>query len=37
MMGFFGQPIENQAEVPIVLDINRPLSDEYLAGMGGGL
>ena len=26
-----------QKEVQIVLDINRPLNDEYAAGMGGGL
>ena len=34
-----GQPPNQggQREVPIVLDINRPLNDEYVAGMGGGL
>lgn len=29
-----GQPNQPQKEVQIVLDINRPLSDEYAVGIG---
>ena len=34
--GLMSQNYGAQKEIPIILDINRPLNDEYLANIGGG-
>jgi len=38
-LGFLGlgQAKPAHKEIPIVLDINRPFTDEYLAGIGGNI